>query len=122
MIQGRPATRNRKHWEDEEDLALMYGEAIIRGRYRGKPGFAGRSAMVQIFPTITSQVLLNRLKKLWEMPGRKAFFEKLVEVYHELWQKHRGTPELPDPTPDSTTDFDLKAHIAWLQLKVPMNA
>lgn len=78
--------------------------------------------MSQLFGETSNQVLLNRLKKMWELPGRKAFYERLIDVYVGLRAQHQGSSELPDPNPESMTEFDLKAHIAFLQSKMPMDA
>ena len=79
----------------------------------------GRAAIFKIFPDVTNQVLLHRLKKLWEMPGKKAFYERLIDIFLDLWIANRGTEALPDDDPTDVANFDIASHIAFLMAQVP---
>ena len=95
---------------------LLEGEAIIRARWKGRATTKpGRKALDQIFPNVSTQVFLGRLTKLLARPGRQAYFDRLVDEFHELWLKHRGTSELPDEKIESPHEFDIKKHIAYLR-------
>lgn len=74
--------------------------------------------MNQIFPDLGDQVMRNKLKKLMDIPGRSAYFDRLVDAFYDLWIEHRGTAALPDPEPDSHIHFDLKRHVSFLRQHV----
>lgn len=74
--------------------------------------------MNQLFPDLGDQVMRNKLKKLLDIPGRSAYFDRLVDAFHDLWVEHRGTAALPDPNPASHIDFDLKRHVTFMRQHV----
>ena len=45
----------------------------------------------------------------------RAYLQRLEDAWYNLWMRHRGTPQLPDPNPKSVTDFDLVAHLMFLR-------
>ncbi|RXK42604.1 hypothetical protein M231_00158 [Tremella mesenterica] len=110
--------RRRKQWSNEDDENLLDAEAIIRARSRNLPGNKGRQAVSQIFPDVGLQTFRSRLKKIFETAGKKPYFDRLEDAWYNVWQAHKGTPELPDPDPDSVVNFDLSAHIKFLRQKI----
>jgi hypothetical protein len=114
-------TRRRRTWTEADDAKLLYAEAIIRARYKGngQGKRSGRHALARVFPDVSNQVALNRLKRLWERPGKRAFYEQLIETFLDLWRKHCGTAILPDDDPSNLSDFDINAHIKFLMDRVP---
>ncbi len=113
----KPLLRRRRNWSHEDDETLLDAEAIIRARARGKPNAArpGRAALVQIFPDVGAQTAHGRIKKLLGLPGKQAYFELLEDAWYDIWVEYRGKEALPDPDPDSMTEFDLPAQIRLLR-------
>lgn len=98
---------------------LLEGEAIIRARWIGRSvAKPGRQALDQIFPNVSGQVFRNRLKRLLARPGGQAYFDRLVDEFHELWVENQGSEELPDENPESSHEFDIKKHIAYLRAHI----
>lgn len=64
----------------------------------------------------------QRIGHLREQPGGETYFKRLEDRWRELWLRHLGTPELPDPDPGSPTNFDLVAHIKFLRNHIDKNA
>jgi hypothetical protein len=98
-------TRRRREWSNEDYELLLDAEAIITARAASRRGL-GRSAMAQLFPNVSGQTFLNRVKKVLAEPGKQAYFDRLVPAWKDLWERYRGTPELPDEHPESTIEFD----------------
>ena len=92
VTDGGPKRRKRKVWSQEDDELLLDCEAIIRARARDLVGAKGRYAMKQVMPAVGQQTLLSRLKKVLTMPGKAAYFARLIDTIHDLWKEHRGTP------------------------------
>lgn len=109
--------RHRHNWSRDEEELFFDAEAVIRARCKGTTN-RGRSAMNQLFPDLGDQVMRNKLKKLLDIPGRSAYFDRLVDAFHDLWIEHRGTAALPDPNPTSHIEFDLKRHVTFMRQHV----
>lgn len=93
-------------------------EAIIRSRALDRKGNLGRNAMTQVITDIGLVAIHNHIKRLLASPGKQAYFERLVDAWHDIWIMYRGTDELPDPDPNSMTDFDLIKHLEFFRLKI----
>ena len=48
----------------------------------------------------------------------RAYLQRLEDAWYNLWMRHRGTPQLPDPNPKSMTNFDLVAHMTFLRVHI----
>ena len=53
-----------------------------------------------------------------DSPPTRAYLQRLEDAWYNLWIRHRGTPQLPDPNPKSMTDFDLGVHLTFLRAHV----
>lgn len=65
---------------------------------------------------------MNRLKKILDLPGQQAFFDKLVSAWTHVWLEHRGTDLLPDHNPESVNDVDMVRHLSFLRERVDKSA
>lgn len=109
--------RRRKRWTTESDELLLDCEAILVARAGGRKN-TGRSATLQVLPDLSNQVLMNRLKKILELPGQQAYFDKLVSAWTHVWLEYRGTELLPDHNPESVNDLDMVKHLAFMRERV----
>ena len=77
------------------------------------------SAIAQVFPVLAYNSVRQRIDNLTKdsQPAR-AYLQRLEEAWYNLWMRHRGTPQLPDPNPKSVTDFDLVAHLTFLRAHI----
>ena len=113
---GVKLTRRRRKWDREDDDMLLDSEAIIRHRALNNHNARGRPAMVQVFPDVGPQTLLQRFRKVVAMPGKQAYYDRLFDAWSDVWEKHKA--ELPDPNPDSFTEFDLPLYLSFLRSHV----
>lgn len=74
--------------------------------------------MEQLFPDCLPVTFLARLKKSISTPERETYLDLLENSWFEIWTRLRGTDELPDPKPESNTEFDLRRHIDVLRRKI----
>ncbi|KAK8865706.1 hypothetical protein IAR55_000851 [Kwoniella newhampshirensis] len=110
-------TRSKRKWSTEDDDLFLDAEAVIRARSRTN-GYKGRAAMSQYYPDISTQTFLARIRKITAQPGKLAYLDRLEQAWYDVWVQYRGTAELPDADPDSSTEFDLKRHVEFLRAKV----
>jgi oxalate---CoA ligase len=73
------------------------------------------SSMHQVFPSLDSNGVRQRLMRLREDPGVEAYLLRLENTWYNMWVQNRGTPLLPDDHPDNIFEFDLIAHISYLR-------
>lgn len=112
--------RHRHAWTKEEEELLFDAETVVRARSRGQTP-RGRPALQQIFPNISEQVLRSRLKKMMEEPGKQAYYQRLEDAFYAIIEVNRDTAELPDPNPQSQTDFPLRQWIDFVRPRVNKN-
>ncbi|ORX34152.1 hypothetical protein BD324DRAFT_610180 [Kockovaella imperatae] len=110
-----PRRRRRKVWTAEDEEDLLDCEAILRARSKEIVNSKGRAATERIIHGVGHQTLLTRIKRQMTIPGRKAYFDRLVEAWYDIWKQYRGTPELPDEEPYSIVDFDIRAHLDFFR-------
>lgn len=75
-----------------------------------------------MFVAVPRNTVRQRIGNLREQPGAEAYFRRLEDRWFELWQTYLDTPELPDPDPQSATNFELIAHIKFLRKHIDKNA
>lgn len=92
--------------------------AIISVRTREAGARVDWSAFEQVFPGVDRSSVRQRAQKFRGAAGGQDYLNRLEEAWLELWKRHRGTEELPDPHPESTCEFDLVAHINFLRKHV----
>lgn len=109
--------RYRHNWNKEEEEMLLDCEAVIRSRGRGSLQ-RGRSIMKDIFPLIGDQVLRAKVKKLLEPPGKAAYYQRLEDAVYNVLQEYQGTDDLPDPTPGSIINFDIRRYVDFVRTKI----
>ena len=80
------------------------------------------SALRQIFPAVPRNSLRQRIASLKEPQSNEVYMRRLEDQWYRLWKQYRGTEHLPDPNPESQTDFDLIKHLQFLQKYVDKNA
>ncbi|KAG8743228.1 hypothetical protein FRC10_000229 [Ceratobasidium sp. 414] len=105
--------RRRFPWNPEYDELARDAGAIIRVRCR--PKRMDWSALEQVFPGVQRNSVRQRITSLETLPGASEYYRRLDDAWAVLWFQHRGSDALPDPNPDSVSDFDLPAHVAFLR-------
>ena len=78
--------------------------------------------MEQLFPAVPRNSVRQRLVHLKEVPGTETYLARLEEKWYDIWVQYRGTEELPDPDPESVTNFDLITHVKFLRNHIDKNA
>jgi len=77
------------------------------------------SAVTQVFPVLAQNSVRQRMDGLTkDSPPTRAYLQRLEDAWYNLWMRHRGTPQLPDPNPKSMTDFDLITHLMFLRAHI----
>jgi hypothetical protein len=115
--------RNRRFWSREDDETLLDCEAIISARTSASStAKRTRAAFEQVLGTGSASKWRLRLQRLLEHPSRPAYLAKLTDTWMSIWTQYRGTPELPDDNQESNTEFDLRAHLAFLREKIDKHA
>ncbi|KAH9912240.1 uncharacterized protein BXZ73DRAFT_107525 [Epithele typhae] len=113
--------RHRFLWNRDYDEMVRDGSVIIKARCRHGTRLDW-GAMEQVFPAVPRNSVRQRLVHLKEVPGTETYLTRLEDKWYEVWVQNRGTDELPDPDPESATNFDLAAHIKFLRKHVDKNA
>lgn len=78
--------------------------------------------MEQVFPAVPRNSVRQRLVHMKEDTRVETYLARLEDKWYDLWMQHRGTDELPDPDPESATNFDLRTHIKFLRKHIDKNA
>ncbi|TBU34929.1 hypothetical protein BD311DRAFT_828299 [Dichomitus squalens] len=113
--------RHRFLWTRDYDELVRDASAIIKARCRGTTRLDW-GAMEQIFPAVPRNSVRQRLVHLKEVPGTETYLSRLEDKWYDLWVQHRGTDVLPDPDPESATNFDLATHVKFLRKHIDKNA
>ncbi|KAI0757275.1 hypothetical protein C8Q80DRAFT_1132805 [Daedaleopsis nitida] len=113
--------RNRFLWTAPFDELAKDASVIIKARCRG-PTRLHWGALEQVFPGVPINSVRQHLVHLKEVPGVEAYLTRLEDKWYDLWVQHRGTEALPDPDPESATNFDLATHVKFLRRHVDKNA
>ena len=114
--------RHRFQWNVQYDDLIRDASAIIKARCRHAPRLDW-GAMEQVFPAVPRNSVRQRLVRIKEInPGEEPYLARLEDKWHELWLQHRGTDALPDPDPESVTNFDLATHVKFLRKHIDKNA
>lgn len=110
--------RNRFKWNPDFDELAKDASVIIKARCRSGQRMDW-SAITQVFPVLAQNSVRQRMDGLTkDSPPTRAYLQRLEDAWYNLWTRHRGTPQLPDPNPKSMTDFDLIAHLTFLRAHV----
>ncbi|KAI0651544.1 hypothetical protein C8Q79DRAFT_933943 [Trametes meyenii] len=113
--------RHRFLWNRDYDELVRDASAIIKARCRNGTRLDW-GALEQVFPAVPRNSVRQRLVHLKEAPGTETYLARLEEKWHDLWAQHRGTDLLPDPDPESASNFDLAAHVKFLRKHIDKNA
>ncbi|KAG8720596.1 hypothetical protein FRC09_009302, partial [Ceratobasidium sp. 395] len=76
----------------------------------------------QVFPGVQRNSVRQRIASLETLPGASEYYRRLDEAWATLWLEHRGTEALPDPNPDSLSEFDLPTYVTFLRKHVDKKA
>ena len=109
-------------WNKDYDELIQDAHAILRVRLREVGGRMDWNALRQIFPAVPRNSLRQRIASLKEPQSNEAYMRRLEDQWYRLWKQYRGTEHLPDPNPESQTDFDLINHLQFLRKFVDKNA
>ncbi|QRV85442.1 B-block-binding subunit of tfiiic protein [Ceratobasidium sp. AG-Ba] len=113
---GSEVRRRRFPWNPDYDELARDAAAILRVRCRTKR--MDWSAIEQVFPGVQRNSVRQRVSNLQTLPGASEYFRSLDDAWATLWLEHRGSEALPDPNPDSVSDFDLPAHVSFLRRNI----
>ncbi|KAI9068032.1 hypothetical protein FKP32DRAFT_1588061 [Trametes sanguinea] len=113
--------RHRFLWNRDYDELVRDASVIIKARCRGGTRLDW-GALEQVFPAVPRNSVRQRLVHLRETPGTETYLARLEDKWYELWTQHRGTEVLPDPDPESATNFDLATHVKFLRKHIDKNA
>jgi hypothetical protein len=101
-------------WNRELDELARDVAAIVRARCRSLLRMDW-GAVEQVFPNVPRNSVRQRVSRLSEEPAAATYIRRLEDTWHDLWVKHRGTDILPDPNPDSASEFDMITHVQFLR-------
>ncbi|THH29725.1 hypothetical protein EUX98_g4460 [Antrodiella citrinella] len=113
--------RHRFQWNRDYDELARDASAIIKARCRDGTRLDW-AALEQVFPAVPRNSVRQRVGSLKEQAGGEAFMKRLEDKWYELWLQHRGTDALPDPDPESASNFDIIAHVKFLRNHVDKTA
>ncbi|KAI0762701.1 hypothetical protein C8Q74DRAFT_1371700 [Fomes fomentarius] len=113
--------RHRFLWNNQYDELARDASVIIKARCRG-PTRLDWGAVEQVFPAVPRNSVRQRLVHMKEDTRVETYLARLEDKWYDLWMQHRGTDELPDPDPESATNFDLRTHIKFLRKHIDKNA
>ncbi|TFY76774.1 hypothetical protein EWM64_g7235, partial [Hericium alpestre] len=119
--EGSPIPTVRRHrfqWNREYDELARDACVIVRARCRG--GRKDWSALAQVFPGLLPNSVRQHFVQL--TVGSETYLKRLEDRWYDLWLQHRGSEALPDPNPESPSDFDLAAHVEFLRRHIDKNA
>jgi hypothetical protein len=114
--------KSRFLWNKEYDELVQDAHAILRVRLRDVGGRMDWFTLHQIFPAVPRNSLRQRIASLKELQSNEVYMRRLEDQWYRLWKQYRGTEHLPDPNPQSQTDFDLIKHLEFLRKFVDKNA
>ena len=114
--------RSRFLWNKEYDELAQDASAILRVRLREAGGRMDWFALRQVFPAVPRNSVRQRIASLREVPSNEVYMRRLEDQWYRLWKQYRGSEHLPDPHPQSQTDFDLIKHLQFLRSFVDKNA
>lgn len=114
--------KSRFLWNKEYDDLVQDAHAILRIRSREVGGRMDWFVLRQIFPAVPRNSLRQRISSLKEPQNNELYMRRLEDQWYRLWKQYRGTEHLPDPNPQSQTDFDLIKHLQFLRKFVDKNA
>ncbi|KAI0374486.1 hypothetical protein BV20DRAFT_961659 [Pilatotrama ljubarskyi] len=120
-VSGQTPRRHRFLWNREYDELVRDASVIIKARCRGGTRLDW-GALEQVFPAVPRNSVRQRLVHLKETPGTDTYLSRLEDKWYELWVQHRGTDVLPDPDPESASNFDLATHVKFLRKHIDKNA
>ncbi|KAI0304649.1 hypothetical protein BC826DRAFT_977421 [Russula brevipes] len=109
-----------RRWEPDDDDPSQRRSRFFRSREVG--GRMDWFAFRQIFPAVPRNSVRQRIASLREMQNNEVYMRRLEEQWYRLWKQYGGTEHLPDPNPQSQTDFDLIKHLGFLRKFVDKNA
>ncbi|KAG9123889.1 hypothetical protein FRC07_013608, partial [Ceratobasidium sp. 392] len=112
--------RRRFPWNPDYDELARDAGAIVRVRCRSKR--MDWSALEQVFPGVQRNSVRQRISSLETLPGASEYYRRLDDAWLALWLEHHGSDALPDPNPDSPSDFDLPAHVVFLRQHIDKEA
>jgi len=115
-IEGN-VTQTRRHrfaWNPEYDELAQDAAVVIGSRCRSI-GRMDWSSMTQLFPSLDSNGVRQRLMRLREDPALEAYLLRLENAWNNFWMQKRGTSILPDNNPENIFEFDLLGHVACLR-------
>jgi hypothetical protein len=114
--------RSRFLWNKDYDELAQDVHTILRVRSREVGGRMDWFAFRQIFPAVPRNSVRQRIASLREPQNNEVYMRRLEEQWYRLWKQYRGTEHLPDPNPQSQTDFDLIKHLGFLRKFIDKNA
>ena len=114
--------RSRFLWNKDYDELAQDVHAILRVRSREAGGRMDWFALRQIFPAVPRNSVRQRIASLRELQNNEIYMRRLEDQWSRLWKQYRGTEHLPDPNPQSQTDFDLIKHLQFLRKFIDKNA
>ncbi|KAA1468493.1 hypothetical protein DENSPDRAFT_833797 [Dentipellis sp. KUC8613] len=111
--------RHRFQWNREYDELARDACVILRARCRTASRMDW-SALEKVFPALPHNSVRQHF--LHQAVDSETYLKRLEDRWHELWLQHRGTDLLPDPKPNSLSDFDLPKHVEFLRRHIDKNA
>ncbi|KAI9511763.1 hypothetical protein F5148DRAFT_229446 [Russula earlei] len=114
--------KSRFLWNKDHDELAQDAHTILRVRSRELGGRMDWFAFRQIFPSVPRNSVRQRIASLREQHNNEIYMRRLEDQWYRLWQQYRDTEHLPDPNPQSQTDFDLIKHVEFLRNFVDKNA
>lgn len=118
MASDGPKKTPTSGWSDAEDDQLRDFYVILQARANAlNSRFSIEPAKV-FYPGLAGKLLMDRLRRLATVHEEAAYLDALQDAWVPLWRSGRADGQLPDPHPDSLTNFELGKHRTYLCAKV----
>ncbi|KAK4704007.1 hypothetical protein P7C70_g2212, partial [Phenoliferia sp. Uapishka_3] len=112
----------RNFFNDEQNELCLDMVAILKSRADHLGQRIAYAAMEQLFEGFPAPKLRQFFLRLVQKEEDRAYHERLKDAWSAVWNVKRGTDELPDPEPESMTDFDLAIFLRCLRANVNKQA
>ncbi|VDB93398.1 unnamed protein product [Peniophora sp. CBMAI 1063] len=119
--QETPEKARRRHrflWNKEFDELVEDAMVIVRSRCSDMTRIE-LGALDQVFPGVPRNSVRQRYTTLRAEPGKDAYLKRLEDAWVMVWLEKRNKYDtIPDPDPNSATNFDLVKHVEFLRKHV----
>jgi hypothetical protein len=106
---------SRTQFTAEQDELTLDATAILRVRAEYLGTGIKWAPLTILFRGMEASKLGTRSQRLTKKPEESTYFENLQISWKAVWDQRKDTSELPDPNPESMTEFDIAAYVRCLR-------